>query len=157
VTPAPYTVGQIISFSTDNGPGFSACLYENGRMVAVVMDDEEQPGFLLYRWRERDARRRLLDYVEGRGLFPDLAGFDPQNLRVARADRFVAELVDADLSERNFRNLCTQKTLFRLSGDAEGEYRSLSNPWSPQARAYLIETFGDRLIEVLNERFSGLP
>ena len=47
------------------------------------------------------------------------------------------------------KRLSKNKTVFRLAGDEEGTYHSLSIPYSDRAQKYLDKQFGDKVIEIV--------
>ena len=58
-------------------------------------------------------------------------------------------------SEQRMKRQCKTKTLFRVEGDEDGKYWVVGSPYSPAVKAHLEAKYGDKLAEIVNERFAA--
>lgn len=161
-----YEVKAVKSFRGREGYGFNASLCRDGKRVALV-DDAGNGGCFSYHW---------LDYKEGRcaevtvrnhagvertrKCTPEEALF-VEHVRantdktLEPEDMFVAALVDDYEAAKQVRRWCRTKTLFRLKGDDEGSYRTVNAKYSDRVRAFIEGKYGDKVEEIVNERFAA--
>jgi len=66
---------------------------------------------------------------------------------------YVAELVEKFLTAKQIKGWCRTKTVIRLKGDGAGEYRTFKCKYNPKVKAQLEARYGDKLVELVNERF----
>lgn len=67
-------------------------------------------------------------------------------------DGLIDRLVAKEDEKREFRRWCKKKLVFRLKGDRDGEYRTLTSPYSPEAKSWVVNKYGNDLDFILNER-----
>jgi len=69
------------------------------------------------------------------------------------SDDFYISLLLEDWEENQYvKRLCKNKTLFRLEGDQEREYRTYKGAYTPERAASIRERHPD-VVEIINERF----
>ncbi|MEI6423293.1 MAG: hypothetical protein WCP55_13810 [Lentisphaerota bacterium] len=156
-----YSLRKVKTFIGNEGRGFNAELLRDGRPVAFVIDSA-QGGEFEYQWygggktlgkKHLAEMFKLQKFVE---TLPDLDG--GHGMLRMDMDRYVGSLLDAYLEDRQKRNWCKTNCVFRLKGDTEGEYRTIPVPRNnPELMvkciAHVKEMYGDRVEEILNERF----
>lgn len=69
------------------------------------------------------------------------------------AGMYIAKLADDYLTNKKIRGWCRTQTVIRLKGDAEGEFRTFKCKYSPRIKVQVEAKFGDKLLEIVNERF----
>lgn len=73
-------------------------------------------------------------------------------------DMLVWDLVETEQENKKLRSLCKKSTVFRTKDNKPGEWEILSTPWAgneTRIRAFLTKDFGDKLVEIANERFAA--
>lgn len=100
--------------------------------------------------RELHAYAKTLPHVDiGEGM---TVPYDADLL----VDEVLAAWLKADNEKRQktvFRNKCRTKTLFLLKDTAPGSYVIIDQVYSPAMKELLTKTYGDALLEIINERF----
>jgi len=161
-----YEVKNVKSFRGREGYGFNASLYRDGKRVAHV-DDEGNGGCYRYHWLDWEAGRveipttvngkdfmlkvtreqkAFMEHVKAAGKYGD---FEPE-------DSCVAELVDEYEANKQYKKWCKKSIVFRLKGDEEGKWRMLRAKYGDKrAVQFLKDKYGDKLEEILNERFAA--
>lgn len=130
-----YSIKKVKSFIGTEGYGYSCDLLLNGVKVGTVYDraDGGEVDFDL-----KD------DNLE---LFTKYAKSKNECIEVV-----MGALVDDFENNKKFARLCKTKTLFRIEGDVEGEYRSIKHVWDDVMKQHLNEKYGSKVIEVYNEK-----
>jgi len=169
-----YSVRKVKSFRGNEGLGFNAELCRDGKPVAYVMDDAGG-GMYRWEWYDREAPRtkvsvgglcggehernatpeeaRLLAHV--RTLPKEESEWDKGMSYPVNDEIFVGGLVDDYENDRRLRRVCKTKVLFRLEGDKEGEYRTVKAAYDERTKAWMKATYGDAVVEVLNEKYAA--
>lgn len=83
-------------------------------------------------------------------LPPDVSKYGTLNMD---SDLYLGLLVDEFENTKWFRRKCRKKTLGILAGAGEGEFVEWNRPYTPEFAAMLREKEGDKLVEIINERF----
>ena len=165
VKPADYSVKNVKSLRGREGIGFNSSLYRDGKRVATV-DDPANGGPLDWHW---------LDWKEGkvpvtfksyqgkeytRNATPEEAKFVEMLVAEGKdgefefEDSFVFGLVEKYEEEKQYRKWCRTMTCFRLKGDEEGTWRTIKYKYDTRIAMHLKQKHGDKLVEILNKRFS---
>jgi len=58
-------------------------------------------------------------------------------------------------AEQRMKRQCKTKTLFKLTGDEEGRYWTISRVYTPVLKTQLETKYGDKLVEIINERWAA--
>lgn len=120
---------------------FSATVYVNGKKVGTAKNDGR--GGCNDYWIDKDiSLKALFDWAEQE------TGETFESL-----DWYLYGLIDKWEQEKTFKRWCKTQTVFQLKGDAEGEYRTVKMPYSPQIVKAIKAKYGNELTEILNERF----
>ena len=158
-----WTVKNVKSFRGREGDGFNATLYRDGKRVALV-DDAANGGCYSYTWFDRNADTVVEIHVHGYKGEPRTYKGSPEEKLFAEycdaqtykdKDHVVAVLVDEYQASKWLRSKCRKQTLFRLKGDAEGNYRTVRAPYSDAVRDYLRGKYGDRIEAIANEHVAA--
>ena len=166
-----YTVKNVKSFRGREGYGFNCTLYRDGKRVATV-DDAAHGGDYHYHWLDfkeprvevtirnhkdepytfkvTSEEKILCEHTDP--MFYDKE-FDGKRLRMGN-DGFVNGLVAKYEENKDYKKWCRKETCFRLKGDEVDKWRTLRIKYSdPRAKSYLANKYGDKVEEILNERF----
>ncbi|HCE42885.1 MAG TPA: hypothetical protein DET40_05005 [Lentisphaeria bacterium] len=139
-----YEVRNIKTFMGNEGHGFNAALYRDGMKVADVHDMADG-GCYSYYFKEEAERKIFFEYARKNSATDEIEPWDS----------YVAGMVDAYLLDRKLRRLCRKEVLFRLQGDKEGLFHTLSRQYSQETAAELRRKYGASLVEIVNERYIG--
>lgn len=63
----------------------------------------------------------------------------------------IGDLLEEWIRRREVMRLTKGVTTFRLKADPKGQYRTISKPWSPEAKAHVLAKYGDTIESFLNE------
>lgn len=170
-----FNLANVKTFLGRQGHGLNAVIVMDGKPVADVLD-EANGGAMRVTWfagkgPERGqgneaARSALLQHVRDeherqsgdaahearckeRGIWFEGCGLS------GRGDQDVIEhWINEEFARmetlRNLKRWSKTKTVFRLRSDKDGEYRTLTKPYTPEVVAFLREKFGDQLAFVFN-------
>ncbi len=164
-----YTVKNVKKFRGMEGTGFNLNLLRDGKKVAFVMD-EGCGGVSRFEWVDYDKPKVDVQWTnyqkqpctirctpEEATLYEFLRGktFKVGTVTlVVDPDIFVGDLLENYENDKRFARLCKTKTLFRLKGDKEGEWRALTVhgvSFNKTVKDKIISKFGDQVEEILNE------
>jgi len=166
-----YTVKNVKTFRGMEGTGYECMLYRDGKCVATVTDTADGGDVNIY-WK--DARKPRIEvactnykdepwtrkctpeeaiFVAHLETLPKEKGYGME-LKVSDG-MFIERLVSAFEEEKQVRRWCKSKTVFKLKGDAEGSYRTVKAPYGPKVKAFIMDQYGDKVVEILNERFAA--
>ncbi|PHJ64959.1 hypothetical protein VF04_04015 [Nostoc linckia z7] len=125
---------------------FEAKLYINSKFAATVSNGGTG-GCHDWYWQSREWEalyNQHIEYLDKQGKF---------KFNFEQGD----ELIDEIIAKREEKNLlkrwCRTQTVFILCDMEEGEYPVIKAKYSPKIKAFLIKKYGDRLKEIVNERF----
>ena len=168
-----YEVKGVKSFRGMEGYGFNATLYRNGKKVAFVMDSA-QGGEYDYEWVDYKKPRVDVPIVELQGkstksykgtpeekLFHEhCLAIPPEEKEYFKGkpemynmipDSYMGQLVDEFEHKKWLKRNCKNKTLFRLVGDKEDEFRTIKHPYDEHVKKYLEDKLGKKLKVIINE------
>lgn len=176
-----YSVKNIKTFMGREGHGFNANLYRGKKKIAFVIDDAsggevdvdwtvgippknkaDYPTEKAYdkAWDSyRNARKEEADLLNAHlAKLPKVkSSFGDGKMELTvDSDWFVTELVarwGKEKAEKKIERDCKTKTLFRLEGDKTGQHWIVKAPFDEQVRAYLNKKHGDKLLEIINDRY----
>ncbi len=166
-----YEVKNVKTFVGMEGEGFNASLYKDGVRIAFVMD-EATGGPYSYQWDDRKAdkvkindfdlkgdkitymgtpfQKELVDFMNTLPPIEDEHSDEPMRVDL---DIFVGHLVDDFEHTKWLKRQCKKKTLFRLKGDPEDEYKTVTHPFNGKVKEFLEKKYGEQVQEIINERF----
>ena len=170
-----YTIKNVKKFRGMEGTGFNLNLLRDGKKVAFVMDegcgaepcfewvDEAKPKvdvpWLNFQQEPisilRCSPEEAALYESLRGQTIKMDNFRGGTITMAvDPEMFVGDLFEKYENDKRFARLCKTKTLFRLKGDKEGEWRALTVhgvSFNKAAKDKIISKYGDQVEEILNE------
>jgi hypothetical protein len=141
---------------SETTPAFTASLYIDGQWAADVRNDG-RGGANRYYFKDRDLERAFHVYCEALPPLPPDDDYPDLGPLAMDADLFIGELCERAEHEAWVAKQIRTHVLFRLKGDAEGEYRTIAVTRARTANnrrrvvAYVRETYGERLEELLGE------
>lgn len=100
-----YTVKGVKSFRGNEGYGFNATLYKDGKAIAFVYDDANG-GCYMYEWKDKAAEQPLLELAKQK--YPDM--------KFEQMDAFVGSLIDDVLLEKDAAKLTKGKVAILKDG-----------------------------------------
>lgn len=124
-----YSVKNVKTFMGNKGYGFNASLYEDGKRVALVIDDA-WGGCLQFQWSDKDvekriaAEKRLQDYTASTGgiyIYINDGGFHRSSTYVPCADDIVNNLVNEYLDAKDMRKALKARIVY---SDGEKLYQT---------------------------------
>ena len=177
-----YSVKNVKSFMGMDALGFNCNLYRGKKKIAFCIDDgnggmlhidwmhsklpkteNEYPNKKAYdkawdEWKKLKAEEEklLLKHVKKLPKVKSSFGGKEEMELTIDMDWFITDLVskwEQDAEERKIQRQCKSKTLFRLKGDKEGEHWVLKNTFDDRVRKALNDKYGDKLEEIINDRF----
>lgn len=123
-------------------PCFELKLYINGNFAATVKN-HGTGGHNIYHWENATLKAifdRHIRHLISQGKFK----FDfEQN------DQYLEQLIE----ELELKKWCKKSTVIKLKTHKDGEYLQLGQTYSSSVKEYVVNKFGDELIEIINERF----
>ncbi len=139
-----YELRNVKTFMGNEGHGFNAALCRDGNKVADVHDMADG-GCYSYYFKEEAERKMFFEHARKNASTDAIEPWD----------MLVAGMVDAYLLDKKLRRLCRKEVLFRLEGNKEGLFHTLSRQYSPELGDALRRRYGTALVEIVNERFVG--
>lgn len=156
----PYSIGTIKSFRGHEGePCLQGTLLKDGKKVAEWSDDSWGGPMRLHfkdRAMEADFRAQANAHpyaVRFRKEMEEKYGVDQRSDYTDFAVGEIASEINLDRRQRaQLKRWCAKYTVFRLPGDKEGTYQTLTSAYSPQVDAALMAKHPDATI--LNRQFA---
>lgn len=164
-----YTLSKIKTFNGHEGQGLNATLLKDGKPVAFILDDANggevdfdfrNPGQNAKSYEQHKGSAQAEEqafaafalnwytevYVKTReaAVFAERYGHDTTApTEQCAMEMWVADVVDAIDTKRQLDRMAKKKTLFRIKGEsyAEGEYRTIKEPYSPRVQQYLDKKY----------------
>jgi hypothetical protein len=161
-----YSLKKVKAGMGQDGVSYSADLYRDGKKVAEVADYSDGGPEAIH-WLDWEAGNVLIN-----GLDHNYVGTKEEKLFIEfvitqtymclyegekvphTAGTYLGEMVDTHFNEKMLKRACKTKTVYRLKDDAKGEYVTLPRPYNAEIKAALVKKYGDRLEEVINERYN---
>lgn len=143
-----YSVKNVKLFRGMEGYGMNSTLYENGKKLCNV-DDDGNGGCL--NWGSWSIEQRLNEELKKVGKFK----YDATDTMTFNfdAETFVNMLVDEYTEEKEYKRKCKTKTLFITTECQKGQYVIMNNAYTPQLKLHLENKYGNKLVEIINERY----
>ena len=146
----PYSIKGVKQFMGMEGMGFNCTLYRDGKKVAFVIDSA-QGGEYEYRFVNKEEDTKLREYA---ATLPKYE-IDGLGMCQPNSDSVIANLIDDWDENRTLKRLCKNKTVVKLKG--EDSYRVAKVLYSQKTRNFLVTKYGDKIEEILNDRFVTVP
>jgi len=147
-----YTLRNIKTFQGIEMQGYNVTLARDGKKVASVID-EGAGGAPFFHWDNKGCEKEFYAFLK---TLPKEKSEWDDKLHEVSDEVFIGDLFNDTIQEKDFIKKCKTKTLYRTSDMSNLEYGSLNMPYCPEAVSYLREQLGDKLIEIINERYPDL-
>lgn len=123
---------------------FSADIKLDGRKVGDA-SNRGHGGPTDVHWDDVEAGKQIATYAATK--YPD-------SKFVSAVESLIDDMVFDAQEEKQYRRWCKTKTVFRLKGDKEGEWRTFNVVYNKTVHRPQLEKRYPNLEEVLNERFA---
>ena len=144
-----YTVKAVKSFQGREGYGYECSLYRDGKKVGRVVDTANGGMVDFYL---NDGEEEILDaYCK---TLPKWKSQFDGKMNDTDADMFIGRLVDEYENEKRFKRICRTKTVVKMTTDEDGSYSTFKCKFTPEIKQKIIERYGDKIVEFVNERFA---
>lgn len=152
-----YSVKNIKTFRGMEGHGLNSTLCKNGKPLCNVDDDGNGGGYNFYSTNEKNP----FSYVEEKKLDEELFKIIgkykySENDKMEfdfDASSLVDMLVDEFEEQKTFKRHCKSKTCFITTECQRGQFITMKVLYSDKVKQQLQAKYGDKLVEILNERF----
>ena len=132
---------------------FSATLYIDDKPAAEC-SNRGCGGSNNYRFSDNILRQQFEAYCLS---LPPMASQHFADGMKMDAELFISELLSKYQLDKQLRGWCKKQTVFRLKGDKEGTWRTIKPnvgpPFTPEMKAHLQKTYGDKLEQIANESY----
>jgi hypothetical protein len=115
--------------------------------------DQGDGGMVHWQWFSQEARRKFDEYVAS--LPEREMGLEfglPSMMQKPTADDVIVDLICEPEVRKTLKRKCRTQTLIRLKGDKPDEYRAIKAAFTPAVAEQIRRKYGDRLLEIVNER-----
>lgn len=155
------TLKSLKTCEGNEGMAFSATVYVDGKKAAFARDDGNG-GMMFIDWTPTRKKggtiweSPLKDRLEAWCAEQPPVDYGDFSCPVD-IEMLINREIDRMMEEKQLRRWCRTKVLFRVEGDADGEYRTLKVKFKgneDRVRAQLTRKYGDKLLEIVNERFA---
>ena len=93
-------------------------------------------------------------YIKDRELLKKMENSPEVKKAGGHLEYLFGELVNDFLEVREMKRKCKKSTCYNLKGDPKGEYWVMKNqPFDLRVKNHLQTKHGDKLVEIINERF----
>jgi len=140
----PYSIKNLKTFKGMEGMGgFNLTLYKNGKRIGEVLNDD--CGACHMYQLPNSEFKVLLDHAKK--VLGD--EFEVE-------DYFIDEMINSLVNLKRFKSLSKHKTLFRLKGMDDGEWKSFNRKYDPQIRNAIVQKYGDEVEVILDEKLDNV-
>ncbi len=119
---------------------FSADIWVDGKKIGEVTN-RGHGGCNDYYWH---------DAVKGKAL-EDYAKRTVTKFNFDQLDIIIGDVIEKMQSEKQIKRWCKTKTVFRLLGDAAGEFRTVKSLFTPAVKTWLVGKYGSKIEKIYNE------
>ena len=150
-TPTPiYTVKNVKDFIGREGHGYECSLYKDGKRIGRVTDTAG--GGMVDFYLDKGEKEILDTHCKTLPKWGKEYGDSEYD---TDCDHFVTSLVSAFEANahkmKQYRKWCKNQTVFRVVGDKDGEFRTLSQPYTESIKAHLEKKFVGQGLVIVNE------
>jgi hypothetical protein len=127
-------------------PRFELNLYINNKKAAQVSNGGTG-GSCMWRWDNKEFEELFnqhIKYLDSQGRF---------EFNFEQGDHLIYEMLAEFEENKEFKKECRTKTLFILTNSEPGCYYTIATKYSPQVKHFLIDKYGEKLKEIINQRF----
>jgi hypothetical protein len=153
-----YAVKAVKSFTGREGYGFECSLYKNGKRIGTVTDTAS--GGMIDFYLDKGEEEILDKYCAS---LPKKQWSEDTMLTKEQWDKFwkdgkkidkddfVTSLVTKWETQKEYKKWCRKKTVFRISDDKQGEFRTISQPFDSKIKAHLEKKYEGKGLRIINE------
>ena len=129
---------------------FAADVLVDGKKIGTV-ENQGCGGPNCYNWTDKETADRLQKYAAEKYT----------EFNFEQIDILLNDIISNMEVEKQYHRWCKKGTYFRLKGDKEGSWRSVTGKtqkhflFSPQIKDWITKTYGDRVESILNERVTA--
>lgn len=146
-----YSIKNVKTFQGMECQGCNATLYKNGKKFVDIIDSGDGGELNFQGWKERDEIEADAKKV---GEYESDIVYDNKPLVMKYdAETLVNELIDSFLLEKSYKRKCNKSTVFITNDLKVGEYREVKSPYSDRVKEYIVNKYGNKLVEIINERY----
>lgn len=132
-----------------DGYVYSGILLHKGAQVCTYFDDGNGGGMIL-RFSTPAIEAEFTAFIAS--LPPSPSEYFPDGLEES-ADGFIEEIIVKRETEAKLKRALKKHTVFRLKGDNEGDFRTLSGGiYSKSSHDWLVNKFGDKIDAIYNSQ-----
>lgn len=143
---AGFEVKKYRTFRSNDGGGFNADLWFNGRKIAEV-DDAGNGGMMEFRFVLANDEVELNERVER-----DADIYGDQYYDGERASTFLAAMLDAHANLKIMRREAKTKTLFQVDAEIGSEtYLTIKAPYTEITKAKILARYQGKTIRFIND------
>lgn len=147
-----FSLKKVKIWDGSEGPGCEADLLVDGQHAAHIANTGNGDA-MEFQWRSNVIERKVLAHIAKLPV-ELVAKNEPDHEMYPRGRKvdlelFMCRLLDDRENRRRLAKVCEQKTVYRLDGDPQDEYRTLDTPY-PASKAGLLKKYGGK-ITILNE------
>jgi len=131
---------------------FNATIYVDGKKAGDASNrGHGEP--ISYHFDDPDVRDRCEEWAKS--LPADEADAGNGEAFTIESDlEYVLTMMVSEEDERRWlKRQCSRKVMFLLEGDRKGSYRGWKAKWTTGVKQELHEKYGDKLLQIVNERF----
>lgn len=161
-----YTLAAIKTFTGREGYGLNANVMRDGKRIATVIDSGNGGEMSVYfdgaTREEKDANEKAFyaftkaDYDQRDGHAKWVESMKQYGADVAAqsahaiAENWINRMADLHASRKRLARLSKTQTLFIVKGEKKGTMRTLKQPYSPAAEAWIRNKYGAQVGVILN-------
>jgi len=155
------TLKNIKTFNGNEGPGFSATLFIDGRKAGDVVDDANGGEYRYHVSGEDHAT--LLAHAASLPRDREDSQLSPETWARCNLDSIIAKIVDETLMEKSMQRRCSSAVCYRLKGDKSGTFLRVAprggkktipdwDAWVAKTVAEIRKRHGDKIEVIYNEK-----
>ena len=145
---------KVCNWASQETTCFDATIYADGKKIGTA-SNQGTGGSNNYHIPDADMRKAFHAHCKSLPPVPwgdeewakDLAPMESD------ADIVIGDLLAKYEETKQFKRWCKTQTCFRLKGDDLGSYRTVKAKYDPRVKAFIAKKYGDKVEEILNERF----
>jgi hypothetical protein len=150
-----YSVKNVKSFMGREGRGFECSLYKDGKRIGTITDTAHggMVDFYLDDGELEKLQAHCKSLPKVKWNMPELDDREPDGHHVSD-ESFVCNMVDKFEQLKQYKKWCKKQTVFRIDGDKEGEFRTISALFDAKVKAHLVKKYPDNGLYIVNEHLA---
>jgi len=154
-----FGIKKFKSFIGNEGYGFNAELWMDGKKACFVIDDA-RGGEYHWNWYSKDCEKQFCDYLKSlpvEKVEDDAEAWEKKlypNGRAWSEEVFMGMLVDQHQNFSSIQRRAKTSTIFTIPSNKKGEYISIKLPFSPETKAKILANPKNAGAKFINEHLS---